>query len=432
MENGAHFSGEGHLIEGQIEGDTNKTIIPVVVDSSGHLIVSASITPSGTQNVNLIQVSGSAITEGQKAMAASIPVVIASDQSAIPVTGTITTSPNVNVHDSAGNPINSTGTSLNVDVTNTVPVTLTSTTITGNVTVVQPTGTNLHVVVDGTSPISGTVTANQGTANTTANKWPIEIVDSSGTNVATVSATGAVKVDGSAVTQPVNGTITANAGTGNFTVVQATAANLNATVTGTVTTTPPANASTNLTQVAGTALGATGVAAYGTAPAAVNVPGVNAFITNTPAVTLTSTTITGTVAVTESGTWTVQPGNTANTTPWLVTQSPATSGGVSANVQQALTSSALVKGSAGQKYGYEIFNPNIATVYVFFYNTTSAPTIGSTTNLITQMGIPAGSGAVFNHTIGIAFSTGIYVAVSTSATSAAAPSTGITITTLYN
>lgn len=35
------------------------------------------------------------------------------------------------------------------------------------------------------------------------------------------------------------------------------------------------------------------------------------------AVTLTSTTITGTVAVTESGTWTVQPGNTANTTPWL-------------------------------------------------------------------------------------------------------------------
>lgn len=35
-------------------------------------------------------------------------------------------------------------------------------------------------------------------------------------------------------------------------------------------------------------------------------------------VTLTSTTITGTVAATQSGTWTVQPGNTANTTAWLV------------------------------------------------------------------------------------------------------------------
>jgi hypothetical protein len=39
------------------------------------------------------------------------------------VSGTITTSPNVNVHDGSGNAIASTGTSLNVDVTNTVPVT---------------------------------------------------------------------------------------------------------------------------------------------------------------------------------------------------------------------------------------------------------------------------------------------------------------------
>lgn len=41
----------------------------------------------------------------------------------------------------------------------------------------------------------------------------------------------------------------------------------------------------------------------------------------TQPVSLTSTTITGTVAATQSGTWTVQPGNTANTTPWLVTGS---------------------------------------------------------------------------------------------------------------
>lgn len=35
-------------------------------------------------------------------------------------------------------------------------------------------------------------------------------------------------------------------------------------------------------------------------------------------VTVDVTRVQGTVAVTESGTWTVQPGNTANTTPWLV------------------------------------------------------------------------------------------------------------------
>ena len=39
--------------------------------------------------------------------------------------------------------------------------------------------------------------------------------------------------------------------------------------------------------------------------------------------------ISGTVAATQSGTWTVQPGNTANTTPWLATISQ---GGNSATV----------------------------------------------------------------------------------------------------
>jgi hypothetical protein len=46
-ENGAHFSGQGHLIEAVILGDVNKTVIPVVCDSEGRLIIdlsSASIT----------------------------------------------------------------------------------------------------------------------------------------------------------------------------------------------------------------------------------------------------------------------------------------------------------------------------------------------------------------------------------------------------
>src|SRR5260221_298916 len=55
-------------------------------------------------------------------------------------------------------------------------------------------------------------------------------------------------------------------------------------------------------QWGGTNLGA--ASNYGTSPGAVAVPGVNAFVTNIP-------------AVTQSGTWTVQPGNTANTTAWL-------------------------------------------------------------------------------------------------------------------
>jgi hypothetical protein len=74
-----------------------------------------------------------------------------------------------------------------------------------------PSGTQ---TVSGTVTASGTVTSNQGTPNSTANRWPVQLTD--GTDLSQVSAAGALIVDGSATTQPVSGTVTANAGTGNF------------------------------------------------------------------------------------------------------------------------------------------------------------------------------------------------------------------------
>jgi hypothetical protein len=103
------------------------------------------------------------------------------------------------------------------------------------------------------------------------------------------------------------------------TVAQATAANFNATVVGTGTFTTQVNA---FTSWAGGTLGA--MANYGTSPGAVLAPGVNAFITNTP-------------PVSQSGTWTVQPGNTANTTPWLASISQ---GGNTAVVKAGNTAAA--------------------------------------------------------------------------------------------
>lgn len=80
--------------------------------------------------------------------------------------------------------------------------------------------------VDGsgvTQPVSGTVTANAGTnlntsalaldATLTGGSQKTKIVDTGGVNVASVSAAGAVKVDGSAVTQPISGTVATNADT---------------------------------------------------------------------------------------------------------------------------------------------------------------------------------------------------------------------------
>lgn len=115
----------------------------------------------------------------------------------------------------------------------------------------------------GTSPwtVGGTVTANQGGA-----PW-------------SVSASGNF-----GVTQQTSPWVVS--ASGNFGVTQQTSPWVD-----------------SVTTWGGGTLGA--MANYGTSPGAVLVPGVNAFITNTPAVTLTSTTITGTVAVTQS------------TSPWV-------------------------------------------------------------------------------------------------------------------
>lgn len=60
-------------------------------------------------------------------------------------------------------------------------------------------------IVSGTVTV-GSATANQGTPNTTVNRWPMQITD--GTDSADVTVAGRVQVDGSGVTQPVSGPLT--------------------------------------------------------------------------------------------------------------------------------------------------------------------------------------------------------------------------------
>jgi len=295
---------------------------------------------------------------------------------------------------------------------------------------IDPTGTTVQPV---SATQSGTWTVQPGnTANTTP--WLITI--NQGGNSATVTASNALKVDGSAVTQPVSGTVTANAGTGNFTVVQATASNLRAQLAsesstgaaipstavmtggsdgtnlraffvdssgrqfvvgaaangaavagnpvliggsdgtnartirtandGTVrvdptgTTTQPvsgtvtANAGSGTFTISGTVtanIGTSGSLALDATLAKLTIAQSTALGSNTQALVGGSVTtaapsytngninplslttagalridgsgvtqpVSGTVAATQSGTWTVQPGNTANTTPWLIT-----------------------------------------------------------------------------------------------------------------
>lgn len=142
------------------------------------------------------------------------------------------------------------------DATNGLDVDVTR--VSGSVTVAQATASNLNANVSGTvaatqsgtwsvglesgSNAIGSITntsfaATQATASSLLNKpygaaTTAAPTYTTGTdNPLSLTTGGALRVDGSGSTQPVSGTVTANAGTGSFTVAQATAANLNATVT---------------------------------------------------------------------------------------------------------------------------------------------------------------------------------------------------------
>lgn len=182
-----------------------------------------------------------------------------------------------------------------------------------------------HVIVDTapTTTVTGTVTANQG------GTWTVQPGNTANTT--------AWKVDGSAVTQPVSGTVTSNQG-GTWTVQPGNTANTTAwKVDGSAVTQPVSGTFWQATQpVSGTV-----TANQGGAPWVENVTqfGGTNISTGTgtggagiPRVTVSND---SNVLATQSGTWTVQPGNTANTTAWKVDGSAVTqpvSGTVTANV----------------------------------------------------------------------------------------------------
>jgi hypothetical protein len=139
---------------------------------------------------------------------------------------------------------------------------------------------------------------------------------------------------------------------------------------------------------------------YGTSPGAVNVPGVNAFITNTPAVTF----------------------------------APSTSSTVALSAYHGVTSTSTyntVKGSAGNLYGFTVFNPNVTPCYAVFYNST-APTIG-TTGIVYAFGIQAGTSVVIPPgAFALAnFTTGITFATTTTDGGASVCTTGLTANASY-
>ena len=75
------------------------------------------------------------------------------------------------------------------------------------------------------------------------------------------------------------------------------------------------------------------------------------------------------IPVSQSGTWTVQPGNTANTTAWLVTQGGAGTSTLS-NVSSSATTVSILASNASRK-GATFFNESTSVLYLKFGTTAS-------------------------------------------------------------
>jgi hypothetical protein len=103
---------------------------------------------------------------------------------------------------------------------------------------------------------------------------------------------------------------------------------------------------------------------------------------------------------------------------------PRTSGGLTIGpasgakqISAASTNATSVKASAGQLFGWYIYNDGASEVYFKIYDKASAPTVGTDVPDLV-LAIPASSAANAFSEIGIAFGTGIATAITTAAADA--------------
>jgi hypothetical protein len=118
--------------------------------------------------------------------------------------------------------------------------------------------------------------------------------------------------------------------------------------------------------------------------------------------------------------------------PWVSSLQPATSGGWSISSQTALTNTVVAaKASAGQVGGHMFYNPNSSVSYIQVFNVASGSVTLGTTAPTLVIPLPAGAAANVEWANGIAFGAAISFAATTTATGNTAPTTALTGFLLY-
>ena len=233
-------------------------------------------------------------------------------------------------------------------------------------------------------------------------------------------------------TLPVSCTVTANLGTlngaataANQTTGNSSLSNIDASTAATASAVSGVAQDTSLTQVQGTYSTVTGNKVYVMDPSTGNP------LTYTGATDTNLTQIGGTSASVNSGS---ADGGTLRVVPATgssVSLVPATSGGLSTATAALSTTVTSVKASAGQVYGWYVYNANSTACYLQVFNTASGSVTLGTTTPTMSLGIPAGGGANVAMPNGIAFSTAISMAATTTRAGSTACTSAIDVNIQY-
>lgn len=360
------------------------------------------------------------IDAGQQLSAASVPVVLASDHSDIKITldgEAVTISGTVQVQSNSANIATETtaaairtavelidnaiaGNEMQVDIVGGGPL--------GATTDAEATGDGsaiailkrLRTLLGGTLTVSGTVTANLSAVDNAVLDAIAAAQLPDGHNVTVDNASLAITV--AALPLPSGAATAANQSTiiGHVDGIETVLGTIDAdtsTLAAVDYATQTTLAAINAKLVTGTDIGDVTIN-NSTGGAAVNIQDGGNSIT-----------------VDNDGTFVVQSTLQAGSaTVGAVNVKPTTSGGLtifrSIDVDE---SEEEVKATAGQVFGWYLFNGAAAVRYVKFYNATAANvTVGSTTPVLT-VPLPAGAAANVEFTNGIAFSTAICIAATT-------------------
>ena len=343
------------------------------------LVTPDSVALPANQSVNMAQVGGTTTVTGGVAgilaVGGNVANAVTATANPVPVGGVFTTAPATLTTGQTGTMQFTAAQNIKNDITTiagTAPTTVGKLDVKGadgDVFVRQTTGTNLHVVSD-----SGSTTA---------------VTQSTATNL----------------NAAVVGTGTAGTPAGNILTIQGVAAMTKLLVTPD-SIALPANQSVNVSQVNGITV-LTGTGATGTGSQRVTVAVDSATVGGSASLPA------GTNLIGKTGIDQTTVGTTNG-----VTLVPATTGGLTTYhlVSAATTNPTNIKASAGQVYGWYIYNSNAAARKVAFHNSASAPTAGA--SIFYALVIPPASGANVFSDVGIPFSAGIGITTVTDLTDA--------------